>query len=374
MKRLVSCVLLIAFGLCGVGAAGTVTLTDTVYERPGEAAEEAGFLVVHFIDVGGGDGILIETPSHKKILIDGGWSYADRKLGPAEYSTYLDEFLADDVVDLMIVSHPDYDHFSGLSDVLDRYVVRQLWYTGYDSEDLSRSWRDFLDKVGEEEGLLFLSPILDYLGLGSVIRFDDSDTHSAADDVVLTLINGQQWIGNVAYGSSRKLSKEGQRRNSSSLVLRMDYGETSFLFTGDTNGRNKDSDDLDACDDQELFMVRNNKNPENPLHGRLDCTVLKVAHHGSNGSASLPFLEAVKPAWAVISAGVHYGHPHASALERLKHANVGLDDSHILCTDEDEDGDHKASEANLGDDCYRFLVDLKGIVKIEKWNSFAGAE
>lgn len=367
MKRRISWVLLFAVGLASPVFAA-VTLEREMYARSETAAGEEPVLTVHFIDVGGGDGILIDTPSHKKILIDGGWTWGDRGIVPEEYGEYLDEFLGDDVVDLIIVSHPDCDHFLGLLDVLDRYVVRQMWYTGYDSEELSTSWRNFMDKVEEEEDLLFVSPVCNYFGLGSEIRFDDSETYTCADDVVLTLINAKQWLKDEAYGSAnnRKL-REDQRRNSSSLVVRLDYGPTSFLFTGDTNGRDKNASDVNQCDDQELFMVLNNENQQNPLYGRLACTVLKVPHHGSNGSSSLRFLQAVHPEWAVISAGVHHGHPTAGALERLKCPEVGLDEDHILRTDQGDNKD-KATPSNIGDDCYRMIVDLAGIAKIEKWN------
>lgn len=368
MKRFYCYVFFFVFCLSGISFADSVTKEETIYSRD-DAGSVNGedILTVHFIDVGGGDAILIDTPSEKKILIDGGWSWDDKKKAPKEYSTYLDMFLGDDVVDLIIISHPDYDHFAGLSSVLDTYTVRQIWYTGYDSDRLSTSWTNFVDKIQTTEGLLYVSPIENYLGLGSVIRFDDSETYSDSDDVVLTVVNAKRQVSDKAYSSGRYM-KESRRRNSSSLVVRLDFGNTSFLFTGDTNGRAKGSEDQDECDDQELFMFRNNNNPENPLQGKLNCTVLKVPHHGSDGSASLPFLKATKPTWAVISAGVHNRHPHSSVLDRLKHQDVGLDDAHILRTDDGEDTHTKANEANLGDDCYQFLVDPAGIVKVEKWN------
>jgi beta-lactamase superfamily II metal-dependent hydrolase len=333
--------------------------TNTINERD--------LLKVHFIDVGGGDAILIDTPSEKKILIDGGWNYTERGRASDEYEAYLEEYLGNDEVDLVIISHPDYDHFAGLMDVLDTHRVGQVWYTGYESNRLSNSWRTFLNSLETSDELLFISPIEDYLGLGSAIRFDDSDTYEASDDVVITLINAKQWLPTRAYGSDRSL-QESQRRNSSSLVVRLDYGETSFLFTGDTNGRQNGTQDVNECDDQELFMVRNNDNPDNPLHGMLDCTVLKVPHHGSDGSSSLRFLRAITPTWAVISAGIPHDHPDATVLDRLRHESVGLDDEHILRTDDGEDNDNTATEANLGDDCYKFIVDPNRIVRIEKWN------
>jgi|GEM_PF-2280928 len=372
MKRfyhsIFSCVCVLVWCASGISLADSVTQDSTIYSRQNaDSVDEDELLTVHFIDVGSGDAILINTPSDKKILIDGGWSWGDRGKAPREYLSYLDRFLGDDVVDLIIITHPDYDHFAGLHYVLDSYSVRQIWYTGYDSNDLSTSWNNLVDKIQEEEGLLYVSPIEDFLGLGSIIRFDNSETYKESDDVVLTIINARRWLSDEAYGSRRYIG-EARRRNSSSLVVKLDFGNTSFLFTGDTNGRKKWSDNEGECEDQERFMVDNNKNPDNPLYGELNSTVLKVAHHGSDGSSSLPFLKAVKPEWAIISAGVHHDHPHSPVLERLSHQDVGLDDSLILRTDMDEDTHTSATEANLGDDSYQFFVDPDGIVKIEKWN------
>ena len=116
-------------------------------------------------------------------------------------------------------------------------------------------------------------------------------------------------------------------------------------------------------------MLDNHNNPDNVLAGSLDCDVLKVPHHGSDGSSSLPFLKAITPTWAVITAGFPHEHPDSSVLSRLKNSDVGLDDAHILRTDEGDDAvASSANEATLGDDCFVFVVDPEGIVRIEKWN------
>jgi competence protein ComEC len=90
--------------------------------------------------------------------------------------------------------------------------------------------------------------------------------------------------------------------NDYSVVLRLDYYETSFLFTGD------------AEKTSEMEMI------ETWTDGKLDCDVLKVGHHGSGTSTNLAFLKLVTPELAVISCGEDnkYGHPHADALARLK--------------------------------------------------------
>jgi len=350
-------------------AAEITRALEPIYERPGGTSmDEDKLLKVHFIDVGGGDAILIDTPTDKKILIDGGFTWKERIDAKKEYDAYLDEFLGDDVIDLIVISHPDYDHFGALSDVLKNYVVQQVWASGYDSDDLSGSWRDLDEQLRNDNDTLYLSPLGSYFGLGSSFRFDDADTYDQSDDTVLTLINTQQWIPKQAYGNSGRRLSESQQRNSASVVLRLDYGKTSFLFTEDVNGREKYSP-KDSHDDQEKFMVDNNNNPNNVLHGLLDVDVLKVAHHGTDGSSSLKFLKAAKPEWAVITAGFPHGHPHQGVLDRLKSSEVGLDGMHILRTDDgDDDHANSANEENLGDDTYVFTLDPAGIVRIEKWN------
>jgi competence protein ComEC len=355
-----------------------VEFETTIFESDTISDDEAS-LVVHFIDVGAGDAILIETPSGKNILVDGGWLYIGRnqtevmKLSSRVYHEYIGHFLEEEEdVDLVILSHPDYDHFIGLHELLqDERVFRQAWYTGYDHDELSSTWENDFFPSFQSDPQLCMSPITDYIGTGSVIRVDDNGTYPAADDVTLELIHAPQSISRNCYGSDRRLN-ESKRNNSSSLVFRLDFGETSFLFPGDTNGRLNQSDDPpdeydpELCDDQELYMVRNHENPENPLHGSLDCTVLKVSHHGSDGSSSLRFLKAASPEWAVISAGIPHDHPIPTTVERI--LEVLEEDSHLLRTDIADPEGGIPDETNLGDDCYQFHVSPEGIVRVEKWS------
>lgn len=148
----------------------------------------------------------------------------------------------------MIISHPDYDHIAGLEEVLRKSTVRQLWYSGYDSSELSAAWNKLEEQIAREPGLRYLSPLEDYLDIGSRVRLDILGTFKKGDDVVLTLINTKKEMERKAYGSGRSMD-EGQRRNSSSIVVKLEFGTTSFLFTGDTNGEHRDTDSLTECDD-----------------------------------------------------------------------------------------------------------------------------
>ena len=346
--------------------AATIELVNAVYSRPGNSSvPQNTMLKVHFVDVGGGDAILIETPSAKKILIDGGYTYNERSLASKEYAAYIQHYVGNDVIDLIVISHPDYDHFAGLVDVIENYKVLQVWASGYDSDELSETWRQFRKSLIVKCKALFLSPLEDFLAPGSRILFDNAGTSAANDDTIITIVNTRKSLPEEAYGNPRRKLNEPQRRNSSSVILRLDHGDTSFLFTGDVNGRKKKSP-ADEHDDQEKFMVDGHLDHNNPLYGLLNVDVLKVPHHGSDGSSSLPFLKAVSPTWAVIPAGVAHGHPHQGVLNRLGAEGLGLSERRILRTDADDDG--KASELNLGDDTFVFWMDPKGIVKIEQWD------
>ena len=122
--------------------------------------------------------------------------------------------------------------------------------------------------------------------------------------------------------------------------------------------------DQNAIDSEEKELLdRHNQNNAFSL----DATVLQVAHHGSDGSSSAPFLAAVDPEWAVVTAGNAHGHPTEPAMNRLK-AAVNPD-SHILRTDEsgsesfDSDGEDTTTDPT-GDDNLIFVVDRNRITQI----------
>ncbi len=81
------------------------------------SADAGGLLRVHFIDVGGGMAALIETPSGRHVLIDGG------KQGTSPYEEYVDHFIGDGMVDILIVTHADDDHFFNLMGILDTFEI-----------------------------------------------------------------------------------------------------------------------------------------------------------------------------------------------------------------------------------------------------------
>lgn len=320
-------------------------------------------LRVHFIDIGGGLGVLIETPSGKHILIDGG------KRGSADYADYVDHFVESETIDYLIVTHADDDHFHNMTKIITDYFVGEYWNTGYTSKKLMRlkRWPKFLTVTVPELvsfGAEDWTPIGDFVSAGEFETIDDNGTATTNDDVVVQYLNVDKQPPVVDPDSGRSFS-ESERRNNASLVFKVIYGNTSFLFTGDINGREKHDSNQEAIDSEEKELLDRHNTGNDAFD--LKSTVLQVSHHGSDGSSSLPFLRAVDPEWAVIPAGNANGHPTRDAVARLK--TVISPDSHILRTDKsgaahfDADGDDDTSDAT-GDDNLVFVVKINGIDKI----------
>jgi competence protein ComEC len=232
------------------------------------AAAPSGTLRVVFADIGQGDMALITTPGGHRVVVDGGpnGAAAAGVLGSAlrfwERS-----------IDLVVLTHPHSDHVSGLTELLRRYDVRRVLERAveYDSPQYVE-WRRAVD--AEDTEVVRARP-------GQQIAFDDG--------VRLEVIGPPDRLLNDTVSDT----------DNASVVLRLVYGEVSFLLTGD------------LFEDGEAFMLRHDIG--------VDSDVLKVAHHGSDSSSSPSFLSAVSPAAAVISAGAEnrFGHPDQGVLDRL---------------------------------------------------------
>lgn len=252
------------------------------------------YLSVHFFEIGQGDAILVETPRRLRILIDGGPGNAlSQKL--AEVLPFWDRS-----IDLVVLTHPQLDHLSGLLGVLERFEVKRVLLTGVRYR--LDAYRAFLRKISQK-GI----PV-----------------HFARGGERLLLDQGTQAL--LVHPDVPLAGRDaGREINETSIVLRLDHGATSFLFTGDAGFPTER--DLLADNDP------------------IDADVLKVGHHGSRYSSSAEFLRAISPHIALIQAGRRnrYGHPTPETLERL--AAVG---ALALRTDRDgsveilSDGKHLA--------------------------------
>lgn len=248
------------WAILGILAATVVTIWVAVVR-----VDRNGKLTVAFLDIGQGDAIYIEAPNGNQVLIDGGPGRTVlRALGSV--MPFWDRTL-----DLVVATHPDQDHTGGLPSVLERLQVAGVMTT--ENTSATGVYKAFEEGVMNEYAERLLART------GERIILDRG--------VVLEIL--------FPYEDTR-----GWDTNTSSIVMRLSYGDVSFLFPGD------------APQGVEKYLAG--------VYGnKLKTTVLKLGHHGSRTSSSRELLSAVDPEYAVISAGRanKYGHPHKEVTDLL---------------------------------------------------------
>ena len=268
MKRFFALLLTLCLMLSGC----TIYLPATEDAQTGSL----GDLTVHFIDVGQADCALVEYLG-QYLLIDGG----NREDGQLVVS-YLEQQGVEELA-AVICTHAHEDHVGGLPSVLAVYPTAAVYAP---TKTYSSNIFDKFLYYTDQQGLEVTIP-------------------APGDEIALGAVTGT-FLGPVqSYADT----------NNTSLVLRLDFGDTAFLFTGDME-TDAESDMLDYWGD------------ENPI---FSCDVLKVGHHGSNTSSGYRLLNAVDADYGVISVGTgnSYGHPHKEPMARFRQAEMT-----ILRTDE----------------------------------------
>lgn len=226
-----------------------------------------GKLNVHFIDVGQGDAIFIELPNEQTMLIDAGPS-----------AGIVPNYIASKghkSIDYVIATHPDADHINGMPEVLETFKIGTFYMP--EKEHTTKIFSKMLDAISNN---------------GCVAEYA-----IAGKNIIDT--NGLKvyFVGPVKiYGDN----------NACSAVVKLEYKETSLLFTGDAE-HNSEND-----------MIKAGYN--------LSADILKVGHHGSATSTSSEFIKAVNPKDAIISVGANnkYGHPTSEVLAILNNAGVNI--------------------------------------------------
>jgi competence protein ComEC len=239
-------------------------------------------LHVSFLDVGQGDAILVQTPTGQDILIDGGPD-------PQKISLELGKKLPfwDRTIDLVVSTQPQADHITGLVEVLQRYIVGRVLEPAVSyNTSVYQEWCSLVEDRGIECTLAWAGQ---QINLGGGIEMD------------------------VLNPPASLWSESSDDVDNNGIVLRLSWGNVSFLFTADIRA------------DIELELVGQGAD--------LKSTVLKVAHHGSKTSTTSQFLALVAPDAAVISVGQDnpYGHPSSEVMQRLVD-RIGEDN--VYCTDE----------------------------------------
>ena len=261
----------VEIGPFGLAAAALVTASALVWTAALRGPDE--MLEVTFADVGQGDAILVRTPSRHTLLVDGGPS-------PAGALDALGAVLPfwDRGIDVLVLTHADVDHSGGLAEIAARYEVGLALEPGTPSDGAERTaWKAAVERAG--------APVS--LGV-------------AGQRIIL----GETTV-EVLHPPPRPLLGTGSDGNNNSIVLRVVYGDVSFLLTGD----------IEALG--ERFLLDQGAG--------LESTVLKAAHHGSATSSTASFVERVAPAAAVISVGAdnRLGHPDPDVVSTLREAVGG---------------------------------------------------
>jgi DNA internalization-related competence protein ComEC/Rec2 len=226
-------------------------------------ADATGVLQVSFLDVGQADSILIKLPGGKTMLIDAG-NNDDGK-------TVVNFLKSHGVknLDVLVGTHPHEDHIGGMDDVIEAFDIEKIYMPKVTTT--TRTFKDVL-RAAEKKNLKITA---------------------ARGGMSIPLEEGLK-ADILAPNSSRY-----EELNNYSIVIKITYKDTSFLFTGDA----------EKLSEQEMLKKRYD----------LRADVLKVAHHGSSSGTSEEFLSAVSPEYAVISVGRNndYGHPHRETMRRL---------------------------------------------------------
>lgn len=248
------------------------------------AARIDGAMQVRFIDVGQADSELIVTPGGKAILIDAGVE--------PDGKAVLDCLSAMGITELeyAIFTHPDADHIGGAAKVLQSVPAKNVLLS--DCEKNTKTYEDLLLAILDNPNTkltVFVPSLPQNAGAG----YSDQRSY-VLDGVSFTILAPN--------------SAEYESDNDYSIVLRVVYGSTSFLFTGDATTKSEGE-----------ILSRYSE-------ADLKSDILKVGHHGSNTSSGKKFLEAVDPSFAVICCGTgnKYGHPTSKILERYAACNIPL--------------------------------------------------
>ena len=236
-----------------------------------EVPKDGDLLKVSFLDVGQGDAIYIEAPNGRQMIIDGGPSQSILRSLPEVMS------FGDKTIDVIVITNPDLDHYSGFIPVLDNYSIGAVLEAGTSSD--TSMYKVLQNKIKAED----VPHIVAFKGQRIVL--DESK------NIYFEILFPDRDVS-------------GWSSNDGSLIGRLVYEDTTILFMGDSTklaeGIVVSGSDISGTD------------------------ILKVGHHGSSTSTGIALLEEARPKLAIISSGLNnrYGHPKKDVTDRL--SNFGI--------------------------------------------------
>ncbi len=241
-------------------------------------------LRVTYLDVGQGNAALIQFPGRERMLIDGGgFSMSSSDVGRMAVAPFLfhSKILR---VDYLVLTHPESDHMNGLLFIASNFEPKEFWSNG---DEVDTPAYDELMSIVESKKIKALLP---------------SDMYNREREISGVKV---EILHPPSGGRKRAAAYEDMDLNNNSLVLRVIYNGTSFLFPGDIEKEGEDA------------LLSNSA---------LKSDILLVPHHGSKGSSTMPFLRAISPEICVISSGSgnRFGFPHKETVERLRESGASI--------------------------------------------------
>ena len=249
-----------------IGLLGKEKILDKQEEKTPNTNIVDSKLEIYFFDVGQADSILIKEKDYT-MLIDGGNQSDGENL-----VKYLQEELNVNDIDILVGTHPHEDHIGGLPNVISSLSIGKIYLPN--ATTTTKIFEKLLDTIAEKNYKITVPKIDEEINLNNM-NFKVLYTGTDESDL-----------------------------NNTSIVLKLEYGKTSYLFTGDAT----------------------DKTEEKIIDKDIEADVLKIGHHGSSYSSTESFLNKVKPKYAIIQVGNDnkYDHPTKTTLDKLNERNIKI--------------------------------------------------
>lgn len=303
-------------------------------------------VLARVIDTGAGLASVVRIPGDHYLVYDAGhWNQEE-----LVFQAVQDIVPHGEDIDLLVISHSDSDHLAAVDEIFDAFRVRRVIRTGHERD--TKAWKQADAAITNAAAT----------GLTDDINLKHSDLQPGAmfqlGEATITFVSGfhtppLDW----------DIKNKSEYRNANSVVIRLEFGGSAILFTGDAVGRHI-GDKRDALIATERFMV------ENADRVPIKSKVLIAPHHGADNASASAFIRAVNPEWVIFSAGHAHKHPRRTAARRYLTNGVPLE--HIRRTDLGDDegrgewnfGRKKNHTDPAGDDTVDILIMPDGTVVV----------